>query len=109
MKTLYHCREVVKKIAALAIVCGMAFVYTGGVQAQTYTKSGTVYEDYNASGSKNTGEPGTNAGGTLYAYLLNNITNVVLQKQAVGTNGIYSFTGLAALPAGNNYVVAIAN
>lgn len=84
----------------LLILCGTSF-------SQTYTKSGTVYEDYNANKSVNSGEPGTNAGGSLCAYLVNNTTHAVLQSQPVNANGTFSFT-VSAL-SGATYNLAIAN
>lgn len=72
-----------------------------------FTKSGTVYEDYNANKSVNTGEPGTNAGNTLCAYLINNTTNAVLYSQAITASGTYSFN-VPSL-SGASYVVAIGN
>lgn len=74
--------------------------------AQTYSKSGSVYEDYNGNAALDAGEPGTNAGGNLCAYLINSSSNVVLQSQAIAADGSYTFSGLAAL-SGANYVVGI--
>src|ERR1700712_686602 len=72
-----------------------------------FTKSGTVYEDYNGNRSANAGEPGTNAGGLLCAYLINNTTNAVLQTQPLSAGGAYSFN-VSAL-SGASYIVAIGN
>src|SRR5882757_1036876 len=75
--------------------------------SQTFIKNGIVYEDYSANRAANPGEPGTNAGGLLCAYLINNTTNIVLQTQAVNADGTYSFTVTAL--SGASYIVAIGN
>jgi hypothetical protein len=89
------------------IFLSMLFAMSTSSFAQ-FTKSGTVYEDYNANKVINSGEPGTNAGSALCAYLINNTSNVVLQSQSVGAAGTFSFN-VAALSGGASYIVAIGN
>ncbi len=80
--------------------------FTHYAKSQTFTKEGTVYEDYNGNRGLNPLEPATNAGGNLSAYLLDDQNHRVLQSQVVGSNGTFSFSSLPSLPRGN-YIVAL--
>ncbi|UEG48660.1 T9SS type A sorting domain-containing protein [Ferruginibacter lapsinanis] len=61
----------------------------------TLSISGNVYDDANGLQDATVNGLGTNAGGKLYAQLLNS-SNVVVATIAVAANGTYSFAGLIA-------------
>jgi hypothetical protein len=91
------------KGAFISILFTIGFYSTH--HAQTFTKSGTVYEDYNGNRTANAGEPGTNAGSQLYAYLIGATPDTVIQVQAVASNGTFSFT-VSAMSGGYNVGIA---
>lgn len=57
--------------------------------------SGTVFHDINRMTDNTVNGTGTNAGGTLYANLLNNI-NLVADAVAVNSDGTYSFADVSS-------------
>ncbi len=101
MKKVYPGNKVFREAFAF---CLLLFCLLQQGLAQ-YTKSGTVYEDYNANRSINTGEPGTNAGGNLCAYLVHSNSHTVLYSQPVAAAGSFSFS-VPSL-SGANYNLAI--
>ena len=66
--------------------------------------AGTVYDDANGFTDSTVNGVGTNAGGTLYANLVDG-TNKVVQAVAVAANGTYSF-GTVAANAGYSVVLS---
>jgi hypothetical protein len=75
---------------------GLTLPSTQTVTLSCITVSGTVWDDANGSANGDTtniytaGEAGVNAGGTLYANLVDPITNNVLSSMAVNANGTYT-------------------
>jgi hypothetical protein len=75
---------------------GLTLDSTQTVTLSCITVSGTVWDDANGSANGDTtniftaGEPGVNAGGTIYANLVDPITNNVLYSMPVRADGTYT-------------------
>ncbi len=68
---------------------------TASLQFVAFNLSGHVYDDANGLTDSTVNGVGTNAGGTLYANLLDPNTNNVLQTTTVAADGSYSFSSLS--------------
>ncbi len=85
---------------------GLTLDSTQTVTLSCITVSGTVWDDANGSAKGDTtniftaGEAGVNAGGTLYANLVDPITNTVLYSTPVGADGTFTLLNCPVNAAG---------
>jgi len=78
---------------------------TASMQFTDITIAGNVYDDANGLTDSTVNGAGTNAGGTLYANLVNG-GNLVLQSGPVAVDGSYAFSGVAP---NAGYTVVLSN
>jgi hypothetical protein len=77
---------------------GIVLNTTQNLTLTCITVSGTVWDDFDGSANggftniRTNSEPGTNAGGGLYANLVDPVTGDVLSSVAVNANGTYTLT-----------------
>lgn len=92
---------------------GLDTSITQTVKLACLSVSGTVWDDADNStaGSfanqiRTNSEPGTNAGGGLYASLIDPVTNTVISSVPVNSNGTYTLTGCPINSNGMQVVIS---
>jgi hypothetical protein len=91
---------------------GVELTTTQTLKLLCISVAGNVWDDANNSAAGtftniwNTGENGVNAGGSLYASLIDPVTNTVLSTTAVNAAGYYTFAGVPVNATGMQIVIS---